>query len=69
MEYAFNLVLLPVHFAGVLKSLQQAATCRKIPDARSPKVTNRTADRRSLDIHFPEEKRVPATRAADEGET
>lgn len=32
-----------MNLAGVLKSLQQAATGRKIPFARTPKVTNRTA--------------------------
>ena len=41
--YGFNLVLLPVNLAGVLKSLQQAITGKKIPFARTPKVKNRTA--------------------------
>ena len=41
--YAFNLVLLPVNLAGVLKSVQQMVTGRKIPFARTPKVRNRTA--------------------------
>ncbi|TFD88248.1 glycosyltransferase family 2 protein [Cryobacterium serini] len=41
--YGFNLVLLPVNVAGVLKSLEQAVTGRKIPFARTPKVRNRTA--------------------------
>jgi len=41
--YALNLVLLAVNSAGVLKSLQQAATGRKIPFARTPKVRDRTA--------------------------
>lgn len=41
--YGFNLILLPVNLAGVLKSLQQAITGRKIPFARTPKVKNRTA--------------------------
>jgi len=41
--YAFNLVLLPVNLAGVLKSLQQAVTGQKIPFARTPKVHDRTA--------------------------
>ncbi len=41
--YGFNLVLLPVNLAGVLKSLQQALTGDKIPFARTPKVKNRTA--------------------------
>jgi cellulose synthase (UDP-forming) len=41
--YGFNLILLPVNLAGVLKSLQQAVTSKKIPFARTPKVRNRTA--------------------------
>ena len=41
--YGFNLILLPVNLAGVLGSLQQAITGRKIPFARTPKVKNRTA--------------------------
>ncbi|WP_338180151.1 glycosyltransferase family 2 protein [Jatrophihabitans sp.] len=41
--YAFNLILLPVNLAGVLKSLQQAVTGKKIPFARTPKVADRTA--------------------------
>lgn len=41
--YGFNLILLPVNLAGVLKSLQQALSGRKIPFARTPKVKNRTA--------------------------
>ena len=41
--YGFNLVLLPVNMAGVLKSLEQAITSKKIPFARTPKVKNRTA--------------------------
>jgi cellulose synthase/poly-beta-1,6-N-acetylglucosamine synthase-like glycosyltransferase len=40
--YGFNLILLPVNFAGVLKSLQQALTGKKIPFARTPKVKDRT---------------------------
>lgn len=40
--YGFNLILLPVNLAGVLKSLQQALTGRKIPFARTPKVKNHT---------------------------
>lgn len=40
--YGFNLILLPVNLAGVLKSLQQAFTGKKIPFARTPKVKNRT---------------------------
>ena len=41
--YGFNLVLLPVNLAGVLKSLEQALTSKKIPFVRTPKVKNRTA--------------------------
>lgn len=41
--YGFNLILLPVNIAGVLKSIQQALTAKKIPFARTPKVKNRTA--------------------------
>ncbi|WP_022885861.1 glycosyltransferase family 2 protein [Glaciibacter superstes] len=41
--YGFNLVLLPVNLAGVLKSLEQAITSKKIPFVRTPKVKNRTA--------------------------
>ncbi len=41
--YGFNLVLLAVNLAGVLKSLQQAVTGEKIPFARTPKVADRTA--------------------------
>ncbi|MDH6180247.1 cellulose synthase (UDP-forming) [Microbacteriaceae bacterium SG_E_30_P1] len=41
--YGFNLILLPVNLAGVLKSIQQAITNQKIPFARTPKVKNRTA--------------------------
>jgi cellulose synthase/poly-beta-1,6-N-acetylglucosamine synthase-like glycosyltransferase len=41
--YGFNLILLPVNLAGVLKSMQQAITNQKIPFARTPKVKNRTA--------------------------
>lgn len=41
--YGFNLILLPVNLAGVLKSLQQALTGKKIPFARTPKIKNRTA--------------------------
>ncbi|MGP4994677.1 glycosyltransferase family 2 protein [Glutamicibacter ardleyensis] len=41
--YGFNLVLLPVNMAGVLKSVQQAFTGEKIPFARTPKVRDRTA--------------------------
>ena len=41
--YGFNLILLPVQLAGVLKSIQQSITGKKIPFARTPKVKNRTA--------------------------
>lgn len=41
--YGFNLILLPVNMAGVLKSLQQALTGKKLAFARTPKVKNRTA--------------------------
>ncbi|MFH5878501.1 glycosyltransferase family 2 protein [Arthrobacter sp. NA-172] len=41
--YGFNLVLLPVNLAGVLKSLEQALTGDKIPFVRTPKVKDRTA--------------------------
>ena len=40
--YGFNLILLPVNLAGVLKSLQQALSSKKIPFARTPKVKDRT---------------------------
>ncbi len=41
--YGFNLILLPVNLAGVLKSIQQGLTGMKIPFARTPKVKDRTA--------------------------
>ncbi|WP_295013236.1 glycosyltransferase family 2 protein [uncultured Microbacterium sp.] len=41
--YGFNLILLPVNLAGVLKSLQQGLTGKKIPFARTPKVKDRTS--------------------------
>ena len=40
--YGFNIILLPVNLAGVLKSIQQAITGKKIPFARTPKVKDRT---------------------------
>lgn len=40
--YGFNLIMLPVNLAGVLKSIEQAITGKKIPFARTPKVKNRT---------------------------
>lgn len=39
--YALNLLLLPVNLTGVFKSLQQAITGRRIPFARTPKVSGR----------------------------
>ncbi len=41
--YGFNLILLPVNLAGVIKSMQQALTGEKIPFVRTPKVKDRTA--------------------------
>ena len=41
--YGFNLILLPVNLAGVLKSIEQALTGKKIPFARTPKVKDRTS--------------------------
>ncbi len=40
--YGFNLILLPVQLAGVLKSIQQALSGKKIPFARTPKVKSHT---------------------------
>jgi cellulose synthase (UDP-forming) len=40
--YALNLLLLPVNLAGVLLSARQAATGRKSPFGRTPKVQDRT---------------------------
>jgi cellulose synthase (UDP-forming) len=40
--YGFNLLLLPVNLAGVLKSVNQAVTGRKSAFARTPKVKSRT---------------------------
>lgn len=40
--YALNLLLVPVHLGGVLRSLRQAWTGQKIPFRRTPKVTGRT---------------------------
>ncbi|MFI0432812.1 MAG: glycosyltransferase family 2 protein [Candidatus Nanopelagicales bacterium] len=42
-SYGFNLILLPVNLAGVIKSLQQAASKSKTAFARTPKIKNRTA--------------------------
>jgi hypothetical protein len=40
--YGFNLLLLPVNLAGVLKSISQGVTGRKTAFARTPKVRSRT---------------------------
>ncbi len=40
--YGFNLIMLPVNLAGILKSFEQAITGKKIPFARTPKVKDRT---------------------------
>jgi cellulose synthase (UDP-forming) len=40
--YGFNLIMLPVNLAGVLKSVEQGITGKKIPFARTPKIKNRT---------------------------
>lgn len=40
--YALNLLLIPVHLGGALKSLQQAITGRKSAFRRTPKVLGRT---------------------------
>jgi len=41
--YALNLMLIPVNIAGVLDSIRQGITGRKVPFGRTPKVENRTA--------------------------
>lgn len=41
--FAFNLMLVPIHLAGVVKSIQQAITGKRIPFGRTPKVSGRTA--------------------------
>jgi cellulose synthase/poly-beta-1,6-N-acetylglucosamine synthase-like glycosyltransferase len=41
--YGFNLVLLPVNLAGLVKSVEQAITMKKIPFSRTPKIKDRTA--------------------------
>ncbi len=41
--YAFYMLLVPVILGGVLKSLQQAVTGKKIPFCRTPKIPSRTA--------------------------
>ncbi len=40
---AMNLMLLPIVIGGVLKSIQQIITGKKIPFGRTPKITGRTA--------------------------
>lgn len=40
--YGFNLIILPVNLAGVLKSIEQSITNKKIPFARTPKIKDRT---------------------------
>ena len=41
--YALNLLLLPIHFGGVLQSIEQLCSGRKSPFGRTPKVEGRTA--------------------------
>ena len=41
--YALNLLLTPVNIAGVLASVGQAVSGRKVPFARTPKINDRTA--------------------------
>ena len=41
--YSFNLLLIPVSIAGMLKSLRQAVTGRPSPFMRTPKIASRTA--------------------------
>lgn len=41
--YALNLLLIPVQLGGILTSLHQALTGRRIPFGRTPKVHDRTA--------------------------
>ncbi|WP_314502655.1 glycosyltransferase family 2 protein [uncultured Microbacterium sp.] len=41
--FCLNLVLIPVNMAGVLKSMEQGLTRRKIPFARTPKIVDRVA--------------------------
>lgn len=40
--YALNLMLIPIYLAGVMKSIQQGITGKKIPFGRTPKGNNRT---------------------------
>lgn len=41
--YALNLLLIPVNLGGVLKSVQQGLSRRRIPFGRTPKIAERTA--------------------------
>ena len=41
--YALNLMLVPVNLGGVLKSVQQGVSGKKIPFGRTPKILGRTA--------------------------
>jgi cellulose synthase/poly-beta-1,6-N-acetylglucosamine synthase-like glycosyltransferase len=41
--YALNLLLIPVHIAGVVKSIQQIITGKQTPFKRTPKVGGRTS--------------------------
>ena len=41
--FALNLMLVPLHLAGVVNSLHQAITGERIPFGRTPKVSGRTA--------------------------
>jgi len=41
--YALNLLLIPVNIGGVMKSIHQALSGRKIPFGRTPKIKGRTA--------------------------
>ena len=41
--YTLNLMLIPINLGGVLKSIEQGITKKKIPFVRTPKVENRTA--------------------------
>jgi cellulose synthase/poly-beta-1,6-N-acetylglucosamine synthase-like glycosyltransferase len=41
--YALNLLLIPINIGGVMKSVQQAITRKRIPFGRTPKVSGRTA--------------------------
>ncbi len=41
--YGFNLILLFVNLAGVVKSIEQSLTGKKIPFARTPKINDRTS--------------------------